>query len=669
MIRLLRDPYYQTYIQIKPMNSRRIKRIHIILIIGLIHGLIYVFLLPPWQHYDEPSHFEYAWLIANRLKLPQVGDYDQNMRLAVGKSLIASSFFAPENQPNLTYPSKPLWIGVSQLIDPPLYYVIEAVPLYFLKSAPIEQQMYVGRVISLLFLLLTIFSAYKITQGITPKDHPLRWMIPAFISMLPAFVEFMSSINDFVAAIGLFSLWLLVSVKLIKLFSLKYAGLLVILTIAGILTQKVLYPVIVYLPIVLLISIIPRKIRSMAWILTIIASIAAIFIVFNWGDAAFWLRTYSQDFPSRAHIQADSDTVYVLQGKVYPDANKEQNYSSQNSGFFQLVPTEMSNPLQGKTVTIGAWVWADKELSGYGPGLNSLLQFQERWFGFKQDSLDEKPRFIASVIQLPEQQERLQIWLRTTTVNRQDAIIYFSGIVLAEGAFPTDITPIFTDNDGAKGIWGNLPFTNLVRNAQFRHAWPYVEPKLLGILTSKIQDLNSVHLSSFISIFLDPAGTKWYTKSAVEIIFQTFWAKFCWGQVPLISDPHWLYPYRILLGFTLLGIISALFTGFQFVKESKHEFLFLLLIIITTIIMALFYGVYTMGGSLRSRAYFPAARYIFPAIIPLSLFLVIGWNGISTWASKVLKLPPQVTNTVYWALFIALDLYSFLSVFVYFNKS
>src|SRR4030043_857461 len=100
------------------------KRIQIILIIGLIHGLIYVFIIPPWQHYDEPGHFEYAWLVANRLKLPHIGDYDQNMRLEVGKSLSDSSFFAPGTEPNLIDPSKPIWIGVSQFVDPPLYYVI-----------------------------------------------------------------------------------------------------------------------------------------------------------------------------------------------------------------------------------------------------------------------------------------------------------------------------------------------------------------------------------------------------------------------------------------------------------------------------------------------------------------------------------------------------------------
>ena len=645
------------------------KSIHIILIIGLIHGLIYVFIVPPWQHYDEPGHFEYVWLVANRLKLPQVGDYDQNMRLAVGKSLLNSSFFTPGTEPNLIDPSKPIWVGISQLIDPPLYYVIEAVPFFILRGTSVNLQLYAGRIVSLLFLLLTIYSAHKLTQELTPTNHPLQWMVPLFISMLPAFIEFMSSINDFTAAIGLFSLWLLVSVKLIKGFSFKFAGILILLTIACILTQKVLYPVLVYLPMVFLISVFPRKMKYLAWILTGVTSIAVLFIVFNWGDAALWLRANYQDFASRARIQGNTNNDYTLQAKIYPDSSWGQIYPSWNPGFFQMVPNEIGDLLRGKTVTIGAWVWSDKNIHGYGPGLNSLLQFQDQWWGFKQESINEKPQFIASVVQLPEQQDRLQIWLRATSSESQDAIIYFSGVVLVEGAWPVNSPPQFTDKDGTRGIWSNQPFVNLVRNAQFQHIWPYMEPKLSRIISSKIPDLNPIHISSFISLFLDVPGTKWYTESSGNFIFHTFWAKFCWGQVPLINITPWLNPYLLLLFITIMGIIGALFAGIELVKLSKNEFAFLLIIIVMTVMMTLFYDVYVMGGSLRFRAYIPTARYIFPAIIPISLILVAGWQGLLSTAAKVLKFPIRFSPLFYLGFFICLDLYSIISVLIFFKHT
>jgi hypothetical protein len=66
--------------------------IGIILIIALVQGLIFIFLMPPWQHYDEPNHFEYVWLLANRQMIPSPGDYDSNLSLAVLKSLANNDF-------------------------------------------------------------------------------------------------------------------------------------------------------------------------------------------------------------------------------------------------------------------------------------------------------------------------------------------------------------------------------------------------------------------------------------------------------------------------------------------------------------------------------------------------------------------------------------------------
>ncbi len=254
-------------------------------------------------------------------------------------------------------------------------------------------------------------------------------------------------------------------------------------------------------------------------------------------------------------------------------------------------------------------------------------------------------------------------------VENQDAIIYFSEVVLVEGAWPVNLPPQFTDKDGTKGIWGNQPFVNLVRNAQFQHAWPYMEPKIFHGLSSKIQDLNPFHISSFISLFLDVPGTKWYTESSGNFIFHTFWAKFCWGQVPLINITPWLNPYLLLLFITLVGIIGALFTGIELVKLSKNEFAFLFIIIVMTVMMTLFYDVYVMGGSLRFRAYIPTARYIFPAIIPISLILVTGWQGLLSTAAKVLKFPIRFSPLFYLGFFICLDLYSIISVLIFFKHT
>src|SRR5512141_3141938 len=96
------------------------------LILGLLNGSIYVLLVPPWQHYDEPNHFEYVWLIAKRGVLPKPDDYDPSMRRAVAISMINHGFFKGLNfTPNLEPESGPVWIGAySQLSNRPLYYAL-----------------------------------------------------------------------------------------------------------------------------------------------------------------------------------------------------------------------------------------------------------------------------------------------------------------------------------------------------------------------------------------------------------------------------------------------------------------------------------------------------------------------------------------------------------------
>jgi len=666
MIRLFRNRSRRFEYPNRQRVPEFMKKIYIVMIIGIIHGLIYVFIIPPWQHYDEPGHFEYAWLTANRLRLPQVGDYDVNMRLAVGQSLIKSNFFGDGILPNLTDPSKPIWIGIPQLIDPPLYYVIEAVPFFILKGAPVNVQLYAGRIVSLLFLLLTIFSAYKLTQELSPADHPLQWMVPVFIAMLPSFVEFMSSLNNFAAAIGIFSLWLFVSVKLIKEFSIKYIVYLLLLTIAGVLTQNILYPLLLYLPFALLLSILPRKVRFIAWIVTGVSAIAVLLIVFSWGDAAYWIRANYQDISSRVHLQGSANSAYALAGMTDSDTAWSLKYPSWNSGFFQLVPAELSDQLRGKTVTIGAWVWSDQDMIGYGPGLNSLLQFQDSWLGFKQEALTKNPRFIASVVEIPDTQDRLQIWVRTTSPGNSSAVVYYSGVILVEGVWPIGTAPIFNDPNGTTGTWGNKTFTNLARNAQFQQSWPYLRPQISRLIFSKIQGMKPFHISSFLSVFLDPPGTTWYTKTAGNFIFDTFWAKFGWGQVPLINNGSWFRPYLFLFIFTLLGIAGSLLTGFRLVKSYKHEYAFLAAVAFLTIVVAILYGVYTMGGALRYRPYIPTARYIFPAIVAISLFLVAGWHGLLAWLSKIFKFPTRLSSFFFSGFLLAVDLYSILSVIIFF---
>ena len=75
----------------------------IILLIWGIHIMVFVFFVPPWQHYDEPTHLEYALLIR---KLGHVPAYDENIpavRRAIAASIAGRRFFS--TPPNHAYPT------------------------------------------------------------------------------------------------------------------------------------------------------------------------------------------------------------------------------------------------------------------------------------------------------------------------------------------------------------------------------------------------------------------------------------------------------------------------------------------------------------------------------------------------------------------------------------
>ena len=649
------------------------KIIILILSIGLVHGLLFVFLVPPWEHYDEPAHFEYAWLIANRQKLPSTSDYDQGMRLAVGQSLLNSGFFKRRGStpPNVTDPTQPLWIGLSQLSDPPLYYIIVAIPLFLLQHSPIEVQLYLGRLVSLSLFLLTIWVAWKLISELTPDKHPLRWAVPLFMALLPGYVELMTAINNHAAGISFFSIWLLISVKLINHgFSWKRFVYIIIFTGICLFTQKSVWITLVFLPIVLALSLLYKHKQSIVWIACLLCGLLGILIVFEWRDAALWLGQNYQNIPSRTQSSNDEFLHHALQAQVYPDQTWGVNDPNWHSGFFQLVPEKDAKSLFGKTVTIGWWIWANKKINAYGPGLNSFYQSTNRWYGFKPVEAGQTPVFVASVVTIPPEESRIQLWLRVTSPDNEDAIINYSGVILVEGEWPTDTVPQFLDKNGVKGVWGGRSFINLARNSMFLNSWPNIRPWLYRLLEKMFTGLNPTHISSVIALLLDWKGTEWYIKFASETIFRTFWAKFCWGQVPLIGIfPYFYRPYFVLLIISFLGLIGSIMTGIISYKYIKWNSSILLLTVCAGIAaFAFFYGVYTMGGGLLFRTYAPVARYIFPAILPISIFLVNGWHEIFVWIKRFTKIP-SITGGILYAIFlVALDVYSLTSLVLYFQN-
>lgn len=162
--------------------------------LALVHGLLYMLVLPPWQHYDETAHFLYAAEVAaGEVAVPGLASVE--LRRAIASSMYRFRFYPPDVRPDLLGPEPPA-VGISQRLHPPLYYTLAAVPLYGLVAQPVEQQLYAARAVSVVLYLLTVIAAWRIAVVIAPDDPLAQRLFPVIVLLSPAFADIMTSVNN-----------------------------------------------------------------------------------------------------------------------------------------------------------------------------------------------------------------------------------------------------------------------------------------------------------------------------------------------------------------------------------------------------------------------------------------------------------------------------------------
>src|SRR5215212_123763 len=288
-------------------------RLTLVLLIALCQGLLYLCLQPPWQHYDEPTHFEYAWLIAHQPGLPQLGTVDQALRRDIAASMFQYDFWRNMPQPALLTDGT-IEIGITELGHPPAYYMLVSLPLRLVAHLDITSQLYVARGVSILLFVLVIAFAAGLMRELTPRGHVLRWAVPLTIALLPPFVDLMTAVNNDVGAVVMFSLFLWGAVRSIRL-GLNWRRLAWIFGTA-LLAAATKNTAAIAIPLALLASLIAFWIQRgwrWRWLAAVaLGSCAALLLlVFGWGDAAYWYHGAGE----AAHTSSTrADTTATLAG-------------------------------------------------------------------------------------------------------------------------------------------------------------------------------------------------------------------------------------------------------------------------------------------------------------------------------------------------------------------
>lgn len=616
-----------------------------LLVLGLIHGLLYIYMVPPWQHYDEPTQFEYAWLVANRASWPQPGDFDPQMRREVAASMVENNFFKElDFSPNLLSGlNDPVWLGVSQLGDRPLYYFLASIPLRFVQYTDVTFQLYATRFVSLILFLITLFGAWgAMGELVTDSHHPLRWMVPLSMALLPGFVDLMTSVNNDVAATAFFTLFLWGSIRLIKRGLTPVNAVWVLTTTAlCVATKSTVYIAVPLAGLALLFGIFRGTRRKFAWISISLIAIAGLGFTLTLGEnPANFYENNGLPGPTRARNAQAPVGKYVFE----LDVTKKNDIAQ----IQQPILPSILRSLGSKEMTIGGWFWADQPVEIYLP---QMILSNSRVGQLTLVALNEKPQFFAYTVQMPSGPE--QGWLKVLPYPPKlssQTSIFIDGLILVEGNFSAESPPIFSDDRGSSGAWDNREFQNLIQNGSAESGWPGFRSWAENFLTKYFPGG-----PAYLWATLDWKWAIPYFKGDLGVLFRTFWAEFGWGNVPLAGNR----PYRLLIIVTIVGLIGAVAS----LWKNRHEldmglFSFGLIALLGIWGMTLLRGV----GSVFERTLYPVARYAYPSVLLTAVILNVGWFAALDYGLKYVHLPRKALAVLYVLLFLGFDVFALWSL-------
>jgi len=400
-------------------------------------------------------------------------------------------------------------------------------------------------------------------------------MVPLFLVTLPSFVDIMTAANNDVLAILSFSLFFWASVNILKKGAspLRLAALAcsVVLCIFSKNTAFLSIPLSVFLIFYVFLS--GKKIEKYVWGFLVFCLILAGVSLFSWRESApaFF---YSRNRPS------NPISVKVVNWELGDTVIAQDSQEFSYYWFSHLLPSHVTANLSTKTVTLGAWIWADEPTNISVPGIQEGLTIEPLltsapvptrnrlqipligdrnlatpinipFSATKDASVDSPsniieistvPKFYTFKSEIPPMGDNIT-WVYFNPSTDKGNRVYWDGIVLVEGDFSDAGEPIFDDADASRGTWGGVPFTNLIRNASGENTWPIFSSRANSI----IPDLAYLSVSNILTIF-DFKATSIYFQYTAERLFRTFWAVFGWANVPMYGQK----PYRFFFLLTFI---------------------------------------------------------------------------------------------------------------------
>lgn len=626
----------------------------IILLVGLIQGLVYVFSIPPWWHFDEPGHFEFAWQIAHFDHWPKFNEIDENMRRQMAASMNQYGWYETTNYRLNLSRSDPVYVGAGpQTTNYPLYYIFASLPLRLLGNADFAVQNRAVRLVSLIMFLLTLYFTWKTLGELVPEGHPLQWMVTIFMALLPGLVDTMTSINDDAGAVLAYSIFIWASVRLVKngMSLSRFAWLLISLALCY-WTKNTTWPAIPISLLVILFSLFAKRWQWIPWSLVAVFALAGLLFVFRWGDAALWYL-----YTPQTHTFSTETSLAPVGKHVFQLTATNGQYSYIGQWFS---PTQ-TRPLRNKTVTLGAWMWADQPTQAYIPILIFTTKDGDVPSAEKAVNLTTSPVFYSITISIPNEAERMRLFLQPSLAQGGMQTFYYDGVTLLVGDKEAG-EPNFSDAFASHGTWAGTPFENLVRNASAESNRFWLNP----VISKKLfYDLYPGSFPGSLDVFIaslqDWQGSSWYYHDEFQTLFQTFWGRAARDKAGLLAGP---LSYNFLEIITLISLPGLLI----FIWHKRKLLPWAVLFVMGVEMMGIWGLVLARGGGTLyfQDPVYTWARYAFPATIPVAILLCVGWWEGLCLVGRYFNISTAIQHIIFISFMFGLDIFAVISLMHYF---
>jgi hypothetical protein len=186
---------------VRRIRGRVPRELALLLLVVALAGLTWAIVMPPWGAPDEDVHFAYTQTLAERHELPggpQQG-VSTEQRLSMDVTNTDQVVFFDFAKPDWSASGERAWRATTKTVPrndgggtnaasdyPPAYYVYELIPYELASSTDIHTRVFVMRLFSVLWLLVTTVAAWLLAGEVLGRgNRPLQLVSAATFALWP----------------------------------------------------------------------------------------------------------------------------------------------------------------------------------------------------------------------------------------------------------------------------------------------------------------------------------------------------------------------------------------------------------------------------------------------------------------------------------------------------